>query len=47
MLIGNAAFRYSESLCDNRNDSPFNISKWRELSTAANRALQVDVLQSF
>jgi hypothetical protein len=46
-LVGNAAFHYDESLRDFGNDMPFNISKWRELSSAADRARWTEIFQSF
>ncbi len=37
-LAGNAAFHYDESLTERDSSQPFAISKWRELTTAAERA---------
>lgn len=37
-VTGNAAFHYDESLEDFETDDPYGISKWRELTTAADRA---------
>ena len=37
-VTGNAAFHYDESLEDFDTDSPYGITKWRELTTAADRA---------
>ncbi len=37
-LVGNAAFHYDESLSDRESNAPFTISKWRELTTATDRA---------
>jgi Tfp pilus assembly protein PilX len=37
-LNGNAAFHYDEALAIGQNGEPFTIAKWRELSTAAERA---------
>jgi hypothetical protein len=36
-LSGNAQFHYDESLADMGADSPFRISKWKELTTATDR----------
>ncbi|MBI5768027.1 MAG: hypothetical protein HZA93_09540 [Verrucomicrobia bacterium] len=46
-LTGNAAFHYDEALRDHGTDTPFNISKWRELSTAADRARWTEIFRSF
>jgi hypothetical protein len=35
---GNAAFHYDESLANEGGDTPFGISRWRELTTAEERA---------
>lgn len=37
-LTGNAAFHYDESLARRENGEPFSIQKWRELTTASERA---------
>ncbi len=37
-LTGNAAFHYDESLATRDSNQPFSIAKWRELTTAADRA---------
>ncbi|HEY1107881.1 MAG TPA: hypothetical protein VGE76_04590 [Opitutaceae bacterium] len=37
-LTGNAAFHYDESLAYRDSDQPFSISKWREVTTAEERA---------
>lgn len=37
-VTGNAAFHYDESLENFETDDPYGISKWRELTTAADRA---------
>lgn len=37
-LTGNAAFHYDESLANRNSDQPFSISKWREVTTAEERA---------
>jgi Tfp pilus assembly protein PilX len=37
-LTGNANFHYDESLADLDDDSPFRVTKWKELTTAAERA---------
>ena len=37
-LTGNAAFHYDEALADRDSNEPFAISKWRELTSAADRA---------
>lgn len=37
-LTGNAAFHYDEALAERDADQPFSISKWRELTSAADRA---------
>lgn len=36
-LTGNAKFHYDESLADLDDDSPFRVTKWKELTTAAAR----------
>jgi hypothetical protein len=38
-LVGNAAFHYDESLAHSGDNTPFGITKWRELNTAAGRAV--------
>ena len=47
VLVGNAAFHYDESLRDYGNDTPFNLSKWRELTSAADRARYVPIFESW
>ena len=37
-LAGNAAFHYDESLTERESNQPFAIAKWRELTSAADRA---------
>lgn len=37
-LTGNAAFHYDESLAERDANEPFTIAKWRELTSAADRA---------
>jgi hypothetical protein len=37
-LVGNAAFHYDESLAEFGTTTPFGIAKWRELTTADDRA---------
>lgn len=37
-LTGNAAFHYDESLAYEAEDAPFGITRWRELTNAADRA---------
>lgn len=37
-LTGNAAFHYDEALANRDSDQPFSISKWREVTAAAERA---------
>lgn len=37
-LVGNAAFHYDEALASYGNNTPFGITKWRELDTAEGRA---------
>ena len=46
-LVGNAAFHYDESLRDYGTNMPFNISKWRELTSSADRARYSGVFESF
>jgi hypothetical protein len=46
-LVGNAAFHYDESLADRGADQPFAISKWRELTTAAERAQYAPLFQGW
>ncbi len=43
-MVGNAAFHYDESLADFGGSSPFGISKWTELTSAAQRAEYKDEL---
>ncbi|MBK8857173.1 MAG: hypothetical protein IPN11_05635 [Opitutaceae bacterium] len=42
-LVGNAAFHYDESLANSGEDTPYGITKWRELSTAESRAAYAEV----
>ena len=37
-LVGNAAFHYDESLGNLGDGNPFRVAKWKELTTAAERA---------
>jgi hypothetical protein len=37
-LVGNAAFHYDEALANSGENTPFGITKWRELNSAASRA---------
>lgn len=37
-LTGNAAFHYDESLASEDDGTPFGVTRWRELTTAADRA---------
>ena len=37
-LVGNAAFHYDESLAEMDGGNPFRISRWQELTSAADRA---------
>lgn len=37
-LVGNAAFHYDESLGNLTDGNPFRVAKWKELTTAADRA---------
>jgi hypothetical protein len=43
-MTGRSAFHYDESLANWRGAAPFGIAKWRELVTAADRALFADRL---
>jgi len=43
-LTGNAAFHYDESLANMDIGNPFRVSKWKELTTAAERAVYEPVL---
>lgn len=43
-MVGNAAFHYDESLSDFGGSSPYGISKWTELTSAAQRAEHKDDL---
>jgi hypothetical protein len=36
-LTGNAAFHYDEALGEPEGTSPYRVSKWEELTTAASR----------
>ena len=44
VMVGNAAFHYDESLADFGGSSPYGISKWTELTSAALRADYKDEL---
>jgi len=46
-VVGNAAFHYDESLANWGANNPYGIVKWRELTTAADRATYTTVLGSF
>jgi hypothetical protein len=46
-LTGNAAFHYDEALANRDGNEPFSIAKWRELSTAADRARYEAVFQDW
>ena len=46
-ISGEAAFHYDESLGRRENNEPFGIMKWRELTTAADRAPFEGIFQSF
>lgn len=37
-VVGNAAFHYDESLASRESNEPFGIAKWREVTSAADRA---------
>jgi hypothetical protein len=41
-LTGNASFHYDESLADSGTTTPCGISRWRELQSAADRAVYLD-----
>ena len=43
-LSGNAQFHYDESLADLGADSPFRIAKWKELTTASDRAAYSSIM---
>ena len=43
-LSGNAQFHYDESLADFGGGNPFRVSKWKELTTAAERAAYASVI---
>ena len=44
VMVGNAAFHYDESLADFGGSSPYGISKWTELTSAAQRAVHKEDL---
>ena len=46
-VVGNALFHYDESLANWGGTNPFGVVKWRELTTAADRAVYVTQLSSF
>jgi hypothetical protein len=46
-LSGNAAFHYDESLANYGNNAPFGISKWRELTTAADQSPYISHFQGW
>ncbi len=46
-LVGNAAFHYDESLAAMDTNQPFSIAKWRELSSAADRARYESVFRNW
>ncbi len=43
-LTGNAQFHYDESLASLGGDSPFRISKWKELTLAADRSAYASII---
>jgi hypothetical protein len=43
-LVGNAAFHYDESLGDLGGGNPYGITKWKELTSASDRAAYASVL---
>jgi hypothetical protein len=43
VLVGNAAFHYDEALANFGGNAPFGIAKWRELTSAADRAAYLGV----
>lgn len=46
-LTGNAAFHYDEALAQRETNQPFSIAKWRELTTAADRARYAPLFQGW
>ncbi len=46
-LTGNAAFHYDESLANYGSDTPFGVSKWRELTTDADRARYANIFNGW
>jgi hypothetical protein len=46
-VTGNANFHYDESLASLDTGNPYGISKWRELTSAADRALYSTLMNSF
>ena len=44
VAVGNAAFHYDESLGNFGGSNPYRVSKWKELTTAADRAAYASVL---
>lgn len=46
-LVGNAAFHYDEALAAREGDEPYTISKWRELTSEADRARYQQVFEKF
>jgi hypothetical protein len=46
-VVGNAAFHYDESLANWGANNPYGIVKWRELTTATDRATYTTVLGTF
>lgn len=43
-VVGNAAFHYDESLANFGGNNPYRVSRWKELTTAADRAYYSSVL---
>lgn len=43
-VVGNAAFHYDESLANFGGNNPYRVSKWNELTSAADRSLVASVL---
>lgn len=46
-FVGNAAFHFDEALANYGNNTPFGITKWRELGTAESRAAYDDVFSGW
>jgi hypothetical protein len=46
-LTGNAAFHYDESLADSSNNTPFTISRWREVQSASEQAVYQGVFSGW